>query len=74
MDLTTDNQLHAGSPAARAGARRDTAARQRRRKIAQQSASRDPTANSSRSSSQTEVSQNPRLRRRTPNRTSTSPR
>lgn len=41
MDLTTDNQLHVDSPAARAGASRDSAARKRRRKIARQSRKRN---------------------------------
>jgi hypothetical protein len=41
MDLTTDNQLHVDSPGARAGASQDSAARKRRRKMAQQSRQRN---------------------------------
>lgn len=41
MDLTTDNQLHVDSRAARAGASRDAAIRKRRRKMAQQSRKRN---------------------------------
>jgi hypothetical protein len=41
MDLTTDNQLQVDSPAVGAGARQDSAARKRRRKMAQQSRKRN---------------------------------